>query len=459
MDLFTPIVPPEKRHNNFLYITESGFCEPEIETIKSWADGFIDRNGQLVEEFQTKFNSAFWEIYLFACFKELGCTVDTSHERPDFLVSSQYGDFIAEAAITSHPEGFQPEWIKDDDLFQKTRTKDILRLSAIRLEFSIKKKSKKYLNSYSKLPHVKNKPFVICVTPFDQPFFYVQDSLAIVRVLYGYEDVISSKDANGNLTIIGDSYNYRVQKKPGFNVNVGLFTNTKLKHVSAVIFNNRATFCKVRALTKNGKIPVFFNGSRVIQSDNNVGLYPFLKIRPDYEETVVDGLHILINPFAENPLDLKIFENREIAIHNCDPKTGNYLSYLPNNFLLQRMCMSITSEDDLQEVKKYLNKHNYEELEPEEWEEDELIEFGGTIGYISNNHMAHYKGWSIIVSFDSFDKDWSSIALQKLCYSISDFIKENSKGNYNSILLGEFLSTKEDAYNTMKSKIDEFKNT
>ncbi|WP_053540881.1 hypothetical protein [Anabaena sp. WA102] len=459
MDLFTPIVPKEKQHNHFLYMTEPGFCEPEIEVIKSWANGFIDRNGQLVQEFQTKFNSAFWELYLFACLKELGCTVDTSHETPDFLVSSSYGDFIAEAAITSHPEGFRPEWEKDHELLEKTKHKEILRLSAIRLEFSIDKKSRKYRTNYSKLPHVKNKPFVICVAPFEQPFFFLQDSLAIVRVLYGYEEVLSRRDTDGNLTIIGDSYNYRVQKKPGFNVNVGLFTNSKLKHVSAVIFNNRATWCKVRALAKTDKYPVIFSGSRAFQSDQQVGLYQFVEESPNYKETIADGLHILINPFAENPLDLKIFENREVALHNYDPKTGNYLSYLPNNFLLQRSCTTITSADHLQEFKKSLKEQNYKELEPEIWEEDDLIEFGGQIGHIHNNHMAHYKGWSVIVSLDSIDQDWSSITIQKLCYSISEFQFENSKGSYNSILLGEFFSTKEEAYIAMKKKIDEFKTT
>ncbi|MBN3925347.1 hypothetical protein [Nostoc sp. NMS4] len=459
MDLFTPIVPKEEQHNHFLYITEPGFCEPEIEVIKSWADGFIDRNGKLVQEFQTKFNSVFWELYLFACFKELGCSVDTSHETPDFLVSSPYGDFIAEAAIASNSEGYRPEWDKDYDLLENTSIKDILRLSAIRLEFSINKKSKKFRKDYSKLPHVKNKPFVICVAPFEQPFFFLQDSLAIIRVLYGYEEVLSRRDPDGNLTIIGDSYNYRVQKKPGFNVNVGLFTNSKLKHVSAVIFNNRATFCKVRALAKISKYPVLFSGSRSCQSDQQVGLYRFLEERPIYKETIADGLHILINPFAENPLNLKVFENREIALHNYDPKTGDYLSYIPNNFLLHRTCTSITSADHLQELKKSLKEQNYKELEPEIWEEDDLIEFGGKLGYICNNHMAHYKGWSVIVSLDSIDQDWSSIAIQKLCYSISEFQIENSKGSQNSILLGEFFSTKDEAYVAMKKKIDEFKAT
>jgi hypothetical protein len=63
------------------------------------------------------------------------------------------------------------------------------------------------------------------------------------------------------------------------------------------------------------------------------------------------------------------------------------------------------------------------------------------------------------VSLDSIDQDWSSITIQKFCYSISEFQFENSKGSYNSILLGEFFSTKEEAYIAMKKKIDEFKTT
>jgi hypothetical protein len=458
MDLFTPITPLEKQHKYFIYMTESGTCQPEIEILKNWADGFIDRNGKFVKEFQTNFNSNFWELYLFACFKELGCQVNTSYETPDFLVSSQYGDFIAEAAIASHPEGFRPEWEKEDfsDL-EKTSKKEILRLSAIRLEHSINKKFKKYRNHYSELSHVKNKPFVICATPFDQPFFFTQDSLAIAKVLYGYEGVISDTDSDGNLRIIGDSYNYQVQKNPGFDVHLGLFTNPKMKQVSAVIFNNRATFCKLRALAgDNDKCQIIFSGSRKIDSENEIRISPFFEQRPNYKETLLDGLHILLNPFAENPLDTRIFENREIAIHNYDKKTGEYISYLPHNFLLQRICYVIGSQNDLQEFKQHINKQ-YKELEPEQWKEGELKEFGGSSGHVRKNHMAHYKGWTIIVSLDSIDNDWGSIALKKLCYSVVEFTKENSKGNYKSLLLNDFRSTKEEAFNAMKKKIEDFK--
>ncbi|NJO63818.1 MAG: hypothetical protein HC836_38235 [Richelia sp. RM2_1_2] len=341
--------------------------------------------------------------------------------------------------------------------FKKPSQKEILRLSVIRLEHSISKKFKKYRSHYSKLSHVKNKPFVICATPFDQPFFFTQDSLAIVKVLYGYEGVISDTDSNGNIRIIGDSYKYQAQKKPGFDVHLGLFTNPKMKEVSAIVFNNRATFSKLRALAKgDSKCQIVFGGFRKIDSENEIGISPFFEQRPDYKETLLDGLHILLNPFAENPLDTRIFENREIAIHNYDKETGEYISYLPHNFLLQRICYTISSEHEFQEFKQYINKQ-YKELEPEQWKEGELKEFGGSSGYVRKNHMAHYKGWTIVVSLDLIDDDWGSIALKKLCYSVVEFTKENSKGKYKSLLLNDFRSTKEEAFGAMKKKIDEFK--
>lgn len=41
--------------------------------------GFEDRDGKFVKEFQTTFNSSFWELYLFACLRDgLSCKVDAA---------------------------------------------------------------------------------------------------------------------------------------------------------------------------------------------------------------------------------------------------------------------------------------------------------------------------------------------------------------------------------------------
>lgn len=456
MDLFTPIISEEQLHPNFRFITQPNLCIPEMEIIKGWAEGFVDRDGKFVKEFQTTFNSSFWELYLFACFKELDCSVNFSHETPDFLVNSLYGEFIAEATTANHPDNFRPEWDKDLQLLEKTSNDDILRLSTIRLSNAISSKHRKYTSKYSKLPHVQNKPFVICVTPFDQPFFYVQDSLAIVRLLYAYEATLTIPgNQEGEQIIVGESRCFRVQKNPGVNLELGLFTDNRMADVSAVFFNTRATFSKVRALVKEGNYPIIFVGARMVQSKNLSGLQSFIEARPEYQETILDGLHILINPFAKHPLNLKMFEGREVAIHNYDPKTDNYQSEIPHGFLLQRMCNSIISEETTVEFKKSITKHPYQELSPEIWEEDELIHVGGQNGPFQDNHMAHYRGWTILVSFDSIDKDWGTQAVYSLCYNIPQYMAANIDEDIASIGIPEWFSTKEEAYTVMKRKIDQ----
>lgn len=73
MDLFTPIVTDERQHPNFQRLLARGLeCERDV--LRRWADGFPDRDGKFVVEFQTTFNSSFWELYLHATFRESGFT-------------------------------------------------------------------------------------------------------------------------------------------------------------------------------------------------------------------------------------------------------------------------------------------------------------------------------------------------------------------------------------------------
>lgn len=104
MDLFTPIVPIEKQHANFVRT-----CIPdrlgEREVVQGWAEGFPDRDNKFVQEFQTSFNSSFWEVYLHALFREYGFAMDWSHASPDFHLTTPRGGLIVEA-VTVH----LPRW-------------------------------------------------------------------------------------------------------------------------------------------------------------------------------------------------------------------------------------------------------------------------------------------------------------------------------------------------------------
>lgn len=458
MDLFTPVISQELQHPHFRLIAQPGLYDQESKVLKNWADGFTDRDNKFVKEFQTTFNSSFWELYLFACFKELDCSVDLSHSAPDFVLTSPYGKFIAEATTANHPQGFRPEWDKDLRMLQEAQMENILRLSTIRLLQAIIDKHKKYISSYSKLSHVQNKPFVICVTPFDQPFFFLQDSLALVRVLYAYEQpLVIPGTQEGELLVVGEARKHQIQKKPGTELPLGLFTNPDMADVSAIFYNNRATLCKVRALAGKGKYSVIFYGFRAFESETETGVQYFVAERPDYQETLLDGCHILFNPFAKNPLDPQLFEGREIAVHNYEPQTDSYGLSIPNGFLYQRVCTSIIPKTE-EALKKYKastpSTKAYQELPSEIWIEDQLIYIGGQNGPFCENHMAHYRGWTILVSLDSIDQDWGALAVNVLCYSHSKFMQANGDDDIASIGIAEWLSTKEEAYTAIKRKVD-----
>ena len=173
MDLFTPVVPEERQHPNFRMPNSSPALWPGGRAVlEDWAEGFRDRDGKFVKEFQTTYNSSFWELYLFAAFKELGCKADLSHASPDFVLGSPAGEFIAEATIASHADGHALMERHDLEAVFDVDEEEVLTLAAIRLANAITAKHQKYQRSYAALPHVAGKPYVICVVPFEQPFFF-----------------------------------------------------------------------------------------------------------------------------------------------------------------------------------------------------------------------------------------------------------------------------------------------
>jgi hypothetical protein len=77
MDLLTPVVGEEAPHPNFRTITKYANTFNK-DVLNEWARGFKDRDGKFVKEFQTTFDSSFWELYLFAAMKHFHLEVDFS---------------------------------------------------------------------------------------------------------------------------------------------------------------------------------------------------------------------------------------------------------------------------------------------------------------------------------------------------------------------------------------------
>ena len=108
MDFFKTNLPQDKLHKSFKQIVTDPAYAPVRDVINSWGKGLLERSGEqtkFVNEFQTTFNSAFWELYLNKLIIELGFSVDYTKASPDFCVSTPGGyRFNIEAVVSDRPK-------------------------------------------------------------------------------------------------------------------------------------------------------------------------------------------------------------------------------------------------------------------------------------------------------------------------------------------------------------------
>jgi hypothetical protein len=301
MNLFKPVVEEARRHQNFrnLLAIGNGFT---LDVLNDWARGFVDRDGKFVQEFQTTFNSSFWELYLFAVLKKYGMTVDFSKDRPDFCIPTW--NLNIEAAIASNAQGAEPEYTR-----LGTPPSDLNAFNfqtIIRLANSLGEKHRKYISSYSALAHVKDQAYVVAVTNFDQPFSFMAAQRPIEAVLLGYyvdeERSIASGGREGHLK--GEEL-MQVFKANGSPVQLGMFTTPAYADISAVIFSNCANIGKLRALSSDLARGVVFTALRFNPKSNMPHVIKLPKAQ--YEENLLDGLRIYHNPYATHTLDPALF--------------------------------------------------------------------------------------------------------------------------------------------------------
>ena len=305
MDLFTPIVPVNQFHPNFAKCMEHR--NPYNEALLSnWAEGFIDRDNKFVVEFQKTFNSCFWELYLHAILKEAGCKIDFEHSAPDFVVTDPV-PFVIEATVALHAKEALPEWTPLDLKLRPKDLNEFNRSAMVRLLNSFSEKARKYDKSYQHLPHVEGKPFVLALTPFDQPFFYLEVHRAIEAVLYGYYvDEQEHIDDPSKVSSFKAKTIKTVRKNETTELPLGIFNDPTYAHISAVIYNSSATWGKLRALCSD---PYPFIRFTAVRSDPRDGeTYGFQGLKRDYEETLFDGLRVYHNPHATHPLDWRVFQ-------------------------------------------------------------------------------------------------------------------------------------------------------
>ncbi|NSX07097.1 hypothetical protein HTX81_00710 [Pseudomonas lini] len=347
MDLLTPLFAPDRLHQHFKSITDDrrGRHYARCELLR-WLAGFPDRDKKFVKEFQTTFNSSFWEIYLYAVFRDYGFAFDWKFPAPDFLLTAKEKTFTVEATTANHAAGEMPEWEKEltPDYFDNIDFNELNRVAIIRLASAFSTKSDKFKEKYCNHDHVKGRSFVLALAPFEQPKFNLQAYRAIEALLFDYyvdeAEYLASPEKFPNGPE-GRSLG-TVQKSNGTEIELGFFNSPRFKHISAVIFSNLATWGKVDAMSGN---PLSMIAS--IRSFPDGALRRKVCRGNESSETLTDGLRIYHNPYATDPLPLEVFRKEGVVQMWADVDAYALHSEQTDNCLQSRTAFTVLiAEDD-----------------------------------------------------------------------------------------------------------------
>lgn len=349
MNLFEPIVDKSLFHPNFSRIIDQKRVSEQAE-FQRWAEGFPDRDGKFVKEFQTTFNSSFWEVYLYAVFRDYGFGFDWSANSPDFHLTGNGKSFIVEATTANAAQGKPKEWEKNQFLdglneqAAKISLNELNRESIVRLSNAFYAKSKYYTEKYINLQHVKGKPFVIAIAPFEQPNFNLQYNRPIVTLLYDY--YVDEEAFLKNPELYPDGPPGRqlhyVKKDNGADLQLGLFCDDRAANVSAVIFSCTATWGKVDAMTRNKDIKRLF--MTVWGTEPNGRPEKRVHKSEDYHELISDGLQVYHNPYALRPLPAETFRRPGVVQWFAKPKTKELLVEEESSCLMYRMVQTFSPD-------------------------------------------------------------------------------------------------------------------
>ena len=338
MDLFTPVLSKSKQHPIFQMLLEDRYA-PERQVLSSWAVSYRDRDGKFVKEFQSTFESSFWELYLHAATKIWGLQLDQTLASPDFVVKAPF-PLCIEATIAAPARGGRSNFGYDasdipDDFSQFNAE------ASIRICNSFTAKVKRYRDYYVGLPHVANQPFVVAIAAFDRPLAHFAAGRSVIAAMYGlYHDEAATPPDADNVV----SYNVSAAaKSETVNVPMGMFCEASYPEVSAVIYSSLATWGKIRALADDPSAKTIYQTFHPKAGDLRPEVRRVLK--ENYIEHLLDGLFVLHNPFARFPIPSGTFSHPRLAEIRV-ASNGELLTEAPEDFLLVRTLLSVHEHED-----------------------------------------------------------------------------------------------------------------
>jgi hypothetical protein len=310
LDLFQKINDIEKAqlHPKFKLLRDNILLDGERKVITNWTDGFIDRDNKIIKEFQTSFHSSFWEFYLYAVIKEAGFSTNFSHDRPDFIITSPIEMNIEAVVSNIKNSGVSEEKRTIDNILsmlepphlQENYT-EFLNEAIVRNSNAIDSKNRKYISSYASCDWVKPEtPFVIALSSYGQIDYGREYYYPLLALLYGLHfDPMKNK-----FNVITEI----IKPNTASSIPVGIFNNSNMGHISAIIFSCTTTLGKLTSMSISESLSSLqMNKVLNVREDYELPKYKIQLVSPETPEELSDGLFIFHNPYAKQKISKEIF--------------------------------------------------------------------------------------------------------------------------------------------------------
>lgn len=295
---------------------ECTLCE-ERKIVEGWADGFIDRDGKILDDFQINFHSALWEFYIHQLLKNMEQKIDYSKNRPDFIVKNQDNSdrFYIEARISGIKSNGRAEVDRDsNDLFKVENPvwklpdfHTIINEGIIRCSNAFQYKALTKYDDYKTDKWFSEKvPYIIGLSSYSQINYGLESHYSILALLYGtyveYGGLTFSKGPKVKKT----NTEWKVSA-----IDTNLFGKKEYAHVSAVLFTSKLTLGKLTALSVSKGT---HSNNLVMNVYQDIAAKKFIikSINENNPENFADGLFLFHNPNATNPLNPSIFKDQGI---------------------------------------------------------------------------------------------------------------------------------------------------
>jgi hypothetical protein len=321
IDLFTLVVPEDRLHPLFKALAHRSH-EPARRMLADIAATFNDKDGNFVKDFQaTGFDARLWELYLHACLRSDGFTLDDTKAVPDYIATKVAQTVFIEAVTVNATQAEESDAAEAAaggltawDLFSH-RMQNVYPIKFGSPLFSKMKKK------YWEQDHVRGRPFILAIEDFHEAGSMVWTGSALEVYLYGY-DFWWYQEVSGELVVlpeaVGKHHDGSKQIPSGF------FELPEAEHVSAVLFSNSATVAKFNRMGfLKGYQPEDVGMIRVGACFNHEPhstepvMFQYVVGDPSAPvETWAQGLSMFHNPRALVPVPEELFPG--IAHHRLD---------------------------------------------------------------------------------------------------------------------------------------------